>query len=65
MGFNRDERKNTALTREQQKNRPIQEKESRRWLERMENAERSRDVASSKRQNPFSISNNPIITPPK
>jgi hypothetical protein len=39
-GFNRAERKNTALTREQQKNRPIEEKESRRWLETMENADR-------------------------
>jgi hypothetical protein len=40
MGFNRAERKNTVLTREQQKNRPIEEKESNRWLETMENADR-------------------------
>jgi hypothetical protein len=39
-GFNRVERKNTALTREQQKNRPIEEKESNRWLETMEDADR-------------------------
>jgi hypothetical protein len=38
-GFNRVERKNTALTREQQKNRPIEEKESNRWLETMEKAD--------------------------
>ncbi|MDR2078728.1 MAG: hypothetical protein LBP74_03270 [Treponema sp.] len=40
MGFNREERKNTTLTREQRKNRPIEEKESKRWLETMENAGR-------------------------
>jgi hypothetical protein len=40
MGFNRSERKNTVLTREQQKNRPIEEKESLRWLETMGNADR-------------------------
>jgi hypothetical protein len=40
MGFNRAERKNTALTVEQKKKRPIEEKESKRWLETMENAER-------------------------
>jgi hypothetical protein len=40
MGFNRAERKNTALTVEQQNNRPIEEKESSRWLETRENAER-------------------------
>jgi hypothetical protein len=39
MGFNRAERKNTALTRERRKNRPIEEKESNRWLETMENAD--------------------------
>jgi hypothetical protein len=39
-GFNRTERKNTALTRERRKNRPIEEKESRRWLETMENSDR-------------------------
>ncbi|GHV22891.1 IS4 family transposase [Spirochaetia bacterium] len=36
-GFNRPEPKNTNLTREQQKNRPIEEKESNRWLVTMEN----------------------------
>jgi hypothetical protein len=41
MGFNRVERKNTALTREQQKNRPREEKESNRRLETMENAGRA------------------------
>jgi hypothetical protein len=40
-GFNRDERKNTALTGEQQKNRPIEEKESPRWLETMKEADHS------------------------
>jgi hypothetical protein len=40
MGFNRAERKNTALTVERKKNRPIEEKESKRWLETMENTER-------------------------
>jgi hypothetical protein len=40
-GFNRAERKNTVLTREQQKNRPIEEKEGNRWLETMENADRA------------------------
>jgi hypothetical protein len=40
MEFNRAERKNTALTRERRKNRPIEEKESNRWLETMENADR-------------------------
>jgi hypothetical protein len=39
MGFNRAERKNAALTREQQKNRPIEEKESARWLATMEHAD--------------------------
>jgi hypothetical protein len=39
MGFNRAERKNTALTLERQKNRPIEEKESVRWLQAMENAD--------------------------
>jgi hypothetical protein len=39
MGFNRAEQKNTALTREQQKNRPIEQKESNRWLETMEKAD--------------------------
>ncbi|MDR2739725.1 MAG: hypothetical protein LBB68_07845 [Treponema sp.] len=39
MGFNRAERKNIALTRDQQKNRPIEEKESNRRLETMENAD--------------------------
>ena len=39
-GFNRKEAKNTSLTREQLKNRPIEEKESNRWLETMENADR-------------------------
>jgi hypothetical protein len=37
-GFNRAEPKNTSLTREQQKNRPIEEKESNRWLVTIENA---------------------------
>jgi hypothetical protein len=41
MGFNRAERKNTLLTVERKKNRPIEEKESNRWLETMKNAERS------------------------
>jgi hypothetical protein len=41
MGFNRAESKNTALTREQRKNRPIEEKESNRWLETMERADRN------------------------
>jgi hypothetical protein len=36
MGYNREEPKNESLTREQQKNRPIEEKESIRWLETME-----------------------------
>jgi hypothetical protein len=45
MGFNRAERKNTAMTREQQKNRPIEEKESNRWLGTMENADRDRGDA--------------------
>jgi hypothetical protein len=39
-GFNRREPKNTTLTKEQQKNRPIEEKESSRWLLTMENADR-------------------------
>jgi hypothetical protein len=39
MGYNRAERKNTSLTREQQKNRPIEEKESNRWLTTMENSD--------------------------
>jgi hypothetical protein len=39
MGFNRAERKNAALTREQHKNRPIEEKESVRWLTTMEHAD--------------------------
>jgi hypothetical protein len=39
MGFNREERKNTSLTREQQKNRPIEEKERNRWLTTMGNAD--------------------------
>jgi hypothetical protein len=38
-GFNRAERKNTTVTREQQKNRPIEEKESVRWRATMENAD--------------------------
>ena len=38
-GFNRREPKNTSLTREQQKNRPIEEKESNRWLVTMENSD--------------------------
>jgi hypothetical protein len=38
MGYNRAEAKNTSLTREQQQNRPIREKESNRRLETMENA---------------------------
>jgi hypothetical protein len=38
MGFNRAEKKNTVLTRERQKNRPIEEKESVRWLDTMERA---------------------------
>jgi hypothetical protein len=45
MGFNRAGRTNTALTREQQKNRPIEEKESTRRLETMENADRDRGDA--------------------
>jgi hypothetical protein len=40
MGFNRAERKNTALTVERKQNRQIEEQESKRWLESMENAER-------------------------
>ncbi|MDR2095037.1 MAG: hypothetical protein LBP76_05915 [Treponema sp.] len=43
MEFNRAERKNTALPQEQQKNRPIEEKESNRWLETMEHADRALD----------------------
>jgi hypothetical protein len=39
-GYNRAEAKNTSRTREQRKNRPITEKESNRWLETMENANR-------------------------
>jgi hypothetical protein len=42
MGFNRAERKNTALTVEQKKNRPREEKESNRRLETMEHADRDR-----------------------
>jgi hypothetical protein len=45
MGFNRRERKNTSLTREQQKNRPIEEKESNRWLATMENS--GRDIPAA------------------
>jgi hypothetical protein len=37
-GYNRTEPRNETLTREQQKNRPIEEKESNRWLETMETA---------------------------
>jgi hypothetical protein len=40
MGYNRAEAENTSLTREEQRNRPITEKESNRWLETMENANR-------------------------
>jgi hypothetical protein len=36
MGYNRREPRNETLTREQQKNRPVEEKESSRWLETME-----------------------------
>jgi hypothetical protein len=35
-GDNRPDPRNETLTREQQKNRPIEEKESNRWLETME-----------------------------
>jgi hypothetical protein len=35
-GYNRPEPRNETLTREQQKNRPIEEKESNRWLKTME-----------------------------
>jgi hypothetical protein len=35
-GYNREEPRNERLTREQEKNRPIEEKESNRWLETME-----------------------------
>jgi hypothetical protein len=35
-GYNRPEAREEALTKEQQKNRPIEEKESSRWLETME-----------------------------
>jgi hypothetical protein len=38
MGYNREEPKNESLTRDQQRNRPIEEKESNRWLETMERA---------------------------
>ncbi|MHC6203328.1 IS4 family transposase [Breznakiellaceae bacterium SP9] len=38
-GFNRAEPKNTTLTKEEQRNRPIEEKESFRWLETMGNAD--------------------------
>jgi hypothetical protein len=44
-GFNRAERKNTALTVERQKNRPIEKKESNQWLETIENADRATDDA--------------------
>ncbi|MDR2491770.1 MAG: hypothetical protein LBD20_10260 [Spirochaetaceae bacterium] len=40
MGYNRAEAKDTRLTKEQQRSRPITEKESNRWLETMENANR-------------------------
>jgi hypothetical protein len=40
-GYNREEPGNEALTREQQKNRPIEEKESNRRLETMERASES------------------------
>jgi hypothetical protein len=39
-GYSRAEAKNAGLAGEQRKNRPITEKESRRWLETMENANR-------------------------
>jgi len=39
-GFNRTEPANTGLTKAQQRNRPIEEKESFRWLETMERADR-------------------------
>jgi hypothetical protein len=39
-GFNREEPANTGLTKAQQRNRPIEEKESFRWLETMERADR-------------------------
>jgi hypothetical protein len=39
-GYNRPEPRNETLTREQQKNRPIEEKESNRWLAAMETASR-------------------------
>jgi hypothetical protein len=36
--YNRPEPKDTSLSKEQKKNRPIEEKESGRWLKMMENA---------------------------
>jgi hypothetical protein len=39
-GYNRPEPRNETLTREQQKNRPIEEKESNRWPQTMETAGR-------------------------
>jgi hypothetical protein len=43
MGYNREEPENESLTREQQKNRPVEEeeKESSRWLETMERVNES------------------------
>jgi hypothetical protein len=40
-GYNRPEPKNESLTREQQRNRPVEEKESSRWLETMERVSES------------------------
>jgi hypothetical protein len=41
-GYNRPEPRNETQTREEQKNRPIEEKESNRWLQTMDKA--SRDI---------------------
>jgi hypothetical protein len=41
MGYNRPEPREETLTKEQQKNRPIEEKESNRWLETMDTVGKS------------------------